>query len=152
MCNIWRAEEKTPSGLGGLHSLLGTGVLPCPFSAGCGPGLRHSCLFPLTEAWLCLPLLLDPSLTLFLGLLESFLQALPNKECKGRRPRRPRAPLSKLFIYFFILCVLAFCLHVCLCEGVRSPCNLSYRQVRAAMGMLGIDLGFSGRAASAPNL
>jgi hypothetical protein len=53
-----------------------------------------------------------------------------------------------LFKDYFILCALVFCLHICLCEDVRSPgTGVSV----AAMWVLGIETRSSGRAASAYN-
>jgi hypothetical protein len=46
------------------------------------------------------------------------------------------------------LCTLVFCLHVCLCEGIRY---WIYRQLWAAMWVLGIEPRSFGRAVSAPN-
>ena len=57
-----------------------------------------------------------------------------------------------LIITLYFLCALVFCLHTCLCWGCQIPWNWTYRQVWAAMWVLGIEPGFSGRAVSVLNL
>ena len=49
---------------------------------------------------------------------------------------------------FFTLYAVVFCIHVCLCKGIRS---WSYRELSAAMWWLGIEPRPSGGVVSALN-
>ena len=66
-------------------------------------------------SFLCWFLLLNP------GTTTPQIQA---EVCKnGRQDWSQCSRVNNVFLFkiFFILCALVFCLHVCLCEGVRSP-------------------------------
>lgn len=55
-----------------------------------------------------------------------------------------------IYLFIFILCALAFCLHVCLFEGVSNHLKLDYGQLRAATWVVGIEPVFSGEIAVLP--
>jgi hypothetical protein len=69
----------------------------------------------------------------------------------GSPTEAPSQPRLSIYLFYLFIFMYTDVLSVCLCEGVRSSGTGITRQLQAALGVLEIEHGFSGRAVSVLN-